>query len=257
MFNLFRRIKNHAPSFDDSLQSNEPPEFIAWINGTQAIRNAICNFLELPINTCDKKKKTFLIVLIPWLGTPVPWYALITGLFLRARGHDIICVLDDYLTKDNDTSFIEFQNKCIRAILSLISSKVRSYNLNDLPPSRSNNSDEIAPIKFLSELNAIWEYKGEMDAPGKDAFITSLTSQLKDRIPKINTALNLEKFNAIVLPGGIWGSSGVWLNLANARNIRVVTYDSGGYGSTMLSVNGVACSLQISQRHSIKLKKTR
>ena len=46
------------------------------------------------------------------------------------------------------------------------------------------------------------------------------------------------------MPGGVWGSSGVWAELARAAGARVASYDSGGYGTLLLAVNGIACQLQ-------------
>ena len=52
-------------------------------------------------------------------------------------------------------------------------------------------------------------------------------------------------FEMIFMGGGIWGSSGLWVDSAVSNAIRVASCDSGGYGaSLMLSVDGVAAQLK-------------
>jgi hypothetical protein len=52
------------------------------------------------------------------------------------------------------------------------------------------------------------------------------------------------RYDAIFVPGGVWGSSGIWVEHARAAGVRVASYDSGGYGNLLLAVNGIACQLQ-------------
>jgi hypothetical protein len=50
-------------------------------------------------------------------------------------------------------------------------------------------------------------------------------------------------FSVVFVPGGVWGSTGIWAECARAKGVRLASYD-GGNGTIMLSVNGIASQLQ-------------
>jgi len=243
MFNFLKR-KIYAYGLFQPQPTNHTPELIKWRSDTSKIKNLIDGYFHWAHSIAEEHNEKYLVVIIPWLGTPAPWYALILGLFLKARGHEVTYVLDDYPMGNKNPAYCEFQLQCIRWILEGLSTKFPVLILSKINSISLITPQESSLIESLASLNAIWEFKGEMVQDGREEFTAAVCQQLEARICKINAMLNCEKYQVAIIPGGIWGSSGIWLKKAKDSNIRVVTYDSGGYGSTMLASNGIACQLQ-------------
>ena len=76
-----------------------------------------------------------------------------------------------------------------------------------------------------------------------------IAGQLHASTPLIAALLGAHPdFDYLLVPGGIYGSSGVWLELAKERGIRVATYDSGAGdsddGCLLISTDGIASHSQ-------------
>lgn len=102
--------------------------------------------------------------------------------------------------------------------------------------------ETYAAIDRLAYLNAIWARKGET---GIDVIeMRQSAVHLLDSQRAITALLERHPQDLIFLPGGICGSSGLWLRSGQLRGVRVSTYDSGGYGVLLLAADGIACQLQ-------------
>jgi hypothetical protein len=104
--------------------------------------------------------------------------------------------------------------------------------------------DELQEIHRLAELNAIWALRGEMVLSGRKHYLAQAAQQLRLSYGAIACILKTKRYDVILVPGGVWGSSGVWVKHARAVGTRVSSFDSGGYGSLMLAVSGIASQLQ-------------
>ena len=183
------------------------------------------------------------IVVTPWLGTSVPWFAVGVGILLSRDGQKTTFILDDYPFGNNRLRY-RFILFCLKSVLKLLASRHRVIVLSHLKPDGLLNEDMRAEVKQLAILNAVWELRGEMIDAGRQKFVDLCERQLTAAYPAIYAVTALNRYDLLFVPGGVWGTTGIWSSCALRAGIRVSSFDSGGYGTAMLAVNGVACQLQ-------------
>ena len=213
---------------------------LGWIRDTILMRRLISCY-EGSIYAGAKSCK-FAVVVAPWMGTWVPWFSVVYGLFLASRGNEVIFIISDINTEKNLFRFryvllcIRYGMRALHGHKILILSKYKS--LISLTPS------EESLIDRLSDLNATWELRGEMKFETRESLVSSLKRQLALNYQAISRVLGDAHYDVVLTPGGVWGPSGVWAYCALESGSRLASFDSGGYGTLMLSVDGIAAKLQ-------------
>lgn len=183
------------------------------------------------------------VVITPWLGTSVPWYTLATGVLLAAKGNRLTFILDDYPFGDSPVRY-RFVLHCLQFVLGRLDARHRVVVLSrqraEAPPAQNG----VSLIKRLARLNAVWALRGEMLVAGRQRYTDRCIEQLSAANKPIAGFLQMETFDLLFIPGGVYGTSGLWAEHACAAGIRVASFDSGGYGTAMIACNGIACQLQ-------------
>lgn len=180
------------------------------------------------------------VLILPWLGTDVPYFSLALGTFLTAEGKEITFILDDS-PFGNDLVSFSSELRAINQALQLASGSCRVMKISD-----DNTSSEVAgfgsSIKRLSYLNAIWFMRGEQKMEGRPAYQSLIERQLMVTAEKISALLLENSYDFLLVPGGIYGTTGLWCGIAKERGIRVATYDSGP-GTLLIAADGIAAQL--------------
>lgn len=224
-------------SLADSLGFNP----LAWLRDTLRMRQLVCAQPKPASQRNDAVH--FAVVLTPWMGTAVPWFSLACGLLLASRGNKVTFVVDDIPFGHHTVRFL-FIVHCLRSVLKCMGNRHPVVRLSDHRSGTSLDKAAEQAVAKLAELNAVWMLRGEMTKVGREAYVKRVTRQLGTCHAAIASVIDQGHFDAIFLPGGVWGSTGVWAAHARAVGVRVASFDSGGYGTLMLAVNGIACQLQ-------------
>jgi hypothetical protein len=216
-----------------------------WLADTRRVYRLVHAF-DAPGEQRERTAK-FAVVVMPWLGTAVPWFSLVCGLLLAADGNQVTFVLDDLPFGSHRIRF-RFVLGCIRAVLRLV--RARGYTVLTLSEwDRRESRDALGEVEEgciarLAQLNAVWELRGEMSQVGRERHIEQSRLQLRSALVAVHSLLSRARWDVVLVPGGIYGSSGVWAQQARAAGIRLASFDSGGSGIVMLSADGIACQLQ-------------
>jgi len=214
---------------------------VKWVRGTFLMRHQINNWLLK--NKIETKGDCVGVVISPWLGTSIPWYSIAIGLMLSKAGSRVTFIVDDNMFGRNQLRF--------RFVLGCIGFAMKPLRKNFVVSDLSLIS-EVEPIAIhareslrqLAKLNATWELRGEMDGNGRECFESRCEVQFVKAFPSIKKAVDSAPFDLLFIPGGVWGTSGIWSMLAREAGIRIGSYDAGGYRTAMLAGNGIACQLQ-------------
>lgn len=185
----------------------------------------------------------FAVVVTPWLGTPVPWFSIVSGLLLAADGAQVVFVIDDLPFGPVRTRF-RFVVACIRSVAKVLRGRCEFADLHRFRHDSRRDDSADCDVDALSELNAVWALRGEMSRTGRARYVMTSRAQLKEASGAVAAFLQSRPIDVVFVPGGVYGSSGVWTALARRRGIRVASFDSGGYGTLMLAVDGIASQLQ-------------
>jgi hypothetical protein len=175
-----------------------------------------------------------------WLNTPVPWYSMVLGMLLLRRGHPVHFVWDDL--RDPFLPADERQLNEINEALQLLSRRgIAFYRLSAM--------EKVAPDEEflenalrLASLNAVWWHKTPVPGPGLHSRRYESLRTLLDNLPGIAGYFSAVAPRRMLLPGGIFSNSGLFLHACQRNGIPVTSYDSG-VASVSTGIDSVAAHL--------------
>lgn len=214
---------------------------LAWLRQTRRMRQLVRAFDGPPPPAPGAPR--FAVVVTPWLGTTVPWFSLATGLMLARNGSPVTFLIDDLPFGRNRPRYV-FVLRCIHSVFRALGNRHEVVVLSTLRKRTPLGPTVRATVERLARLNAVWEMRGEMAEAGRADYIARCSEQLSAAYGPIAAALRPDAFDALFIPGGIWGNTGIWSEHARATGIRIASYDTGGYGTVMIASDGIACQLQ-------------
>ena len=163
------------------------------------------------------------VVVMPWVSTPVPWYASMLGLGLALRGRDVTFIWDDTHFPD---AHLEAQNRSIGDVLDWVKRIVPVTRLSEQAEVALIPEDRDA-IGRLTDQNATWVTRGAAAPTGDQCrVVEEIRQSLTRSLPLVKSALDRCEAECLVVPGGVYGSSGLFLREGKARGRRVATFDT-------------------------------
>lgn len=186
----------------------------------------------VPGGGADAGPATIAIVVVPWVSTPVPWYAVMLAFGLRRRGRDIVFLWDDTgfpeLHLDEQRDEIAPVMQWLRRVAPVLQLSALATGPAD-GPSDGPGDDPI--LDRMADQNLTWILRGapntEADPDGRHA--AEIRAALGRSLPQIQAALDdprCEALDSLVVPGGVYGTSGLFDHEARRRGLRVATFDT-------------------------------
>ena len=176
------------------------------------------------------------ILVSPWMQTPVPLFNVEIAFELQRRGCDVSLIVDCKDVFANIT-WPEESDEIHRLIRSL-RGRFQIHDLND--QDSSNCASPNPALENLISENAVRLAQGETRAVD---FLTNRSRDggrsLRKHYGVVRSFLAGNKFDWLLVPGGVWVSSGVFCMAAEDLGIDYTTYDSGN-GSLWFATRGVA-----------------
>jgi hypothetical protein len=229
---------------------------MSWLRSTRRLQELVQSWdAGLPTARSAKVPGGFAVVITPWLATAVPWFSIVAGLFLSRVEERVLFIMDDIPFGVTPVRFrsISF---CIRRVLRVVARSHSAIYLSDYQPKSASTSEYSVLIQRLAALNAVHALRGETIPAGRARYIDTISRQLQRSEAAINELVRRESFRAVFIPGGIYGSTGLWADAAARAGIRVASHDAGGYGVLMLAADGIASQLQDVPRAFSMLKQS-
>lgn len=224
---------------------------IRWLRNTRIVVNLIGSFHAG--KEANKTPQCFAVLVMPWLGTDVPWFSIVFGLFLARKGNDVVFVVDNIPFGDNPIRY-RFILWCVTSVLTRVAKRHKVMYLSGYASPEPLLPAEIAAVNKLASFNSIWALKGETSRKGRKRYTDIVISQLSASYAAVKALIAANSFDAIFIPGGVYSSSGVWEECAAAAGIRVASYDGGAHGVLLICSNGIAAQLQDIPRAFAMLK---
>jgi hypothetical protein len=185
------------------------------------------------------------VVVSPWISTPVPFFSMECALALRRAGLRVSLLWDGMEIVGNVPN-----KKHIEVIAGVFPSLPQDLHLIDvsqtplppvLPGTPVNDADAQAARRIIYE-NAVRNVRGEMNV---DTFFAAHPDAGPDTLAhfaRIRQTLATGRFDWLLVPGGIFGVSAVYLEIARQLDLPFSTFDSGP-GRLRLVHQGVAAHL--------------
>ena len=101
------------------------------------------------------------------------------------------------------------------------------------------NADDGDAIGRLTDQNVSWVLRGAAPTGDDRHVVEQIRRSLTRSLPLVKSALDRGNVDCLVVPGGVYGTSGLFLNEAKARGCRVATFDTDRH-IAQICVDGVA-----------------
>ncbi|MBI5722733.1 MAG: hypothetical protein HZA50_02155 [Planctomycetes bacterium] len=179
------------------------------------------------------------LVITPWCSCPIPWYGMAIGLMLRLRGVNTVFVRHDLCDYPAQDTF-EQESRLVGEILGGLKG-IPIVQLSKQPPAALDEADRN-DIDEMAYANALWWNHGTIpeDKFGQiKQYFTGMFAGLAQQIKGLYRNVRMDR---IIIPGGTFGSSGLYYNGGVRSSVRVITYDSG-YGGIYIGVRDKAANL--------------
>ena len=131
---------------------------VNWVRQVLQMRRFVRSYR--PISASGQKSGHFAVIVMPWLGTAVPWFSIASGLVLASRGTKVTFVVDS-LPFGYERRRFRMILICIRSVLRVLP---KQFAIREIKANRSYRlptEAELALIERLATLNTTWELKGE------------------------------------------------------------------------------------------------
>lgn len=178
------------------------------------------------------QKERIGIVITPWLDTAVPLYSIEIACGLRAKGYNIVFLFDPIQLPVSRIS-----DESMKAFRSLKATLKHFGEVLEVPAGKKtgNEKDYI----FLAHENAVWWTKGERGVPAFFRKNSKFVRNLASHALTIRNVLRRAQLKWVLIPGGVFGVSGLYTAEAAKLDLDFSTYDCG-HGRFFLTHRGVA-----------------
>ena len=165
------------------------------------------------------------VVVAPWLATPLPWWSITLALALQRRGRPVMLLWEDTDTVPGQPGS-RSQNEVIRPILERVEPILPTVRVSDQGRGPRSRSDR-ALVHRLGALNETWHLRGGASDDSVEFDRRALERNLGRTLRRIRALFEHHELDYVVATGGIWGTSGLFVQAGEEAGVRVSTYDAG------------------------------
>lgn len=179
-------------------------------------------------------------VVTPWMYTAAPWYAIAIALMVSLRNVKVGILWDDLVHDDivlDIAGSSTDQNKVIEKVLSLLPKSIPLIKIAHLQKSDLLEEDEIE-LRKLARSNAIHRFRSSIPSKERVDYEKRWYNLQRNNLMILRTLFKSLSFKRLVVPGGVYGNSGLYVYLANNLH-TITTYDAGDCRA-LICVNGIA-----------------
>ncbi len=234
-----RALSHRAPVRHAPPRGYHLEDYASWFSPSAEVFRRYLQRADLPPRPGAQRPGRIGLVVTPWVNTPVPWYAVMLGIGLALRGREVTLLWDDSAFPERERAR---QQQCIAKVLAVAVRYLPVTNVCDVH--RGVDGAAAKPgdpelVTRLTEQNVVWALRGEAPTPAHAGRIEAMRRALSDALPHVRQALRQGEFEVIIVPGGVYGTSGLFVNEARALGCRVATFDTDRH-IAQVCVDGVA-----------------
>jgi hypothetical protein len=184
------------------------------------------NNTKLSLNNVNENENSnsYIFILSPWALNTIPFFNIGISILLYKRKHSIQFVIDD-LQFEN-----EFDHKMQVRMIAWCLNSLKELRVKIEYLSTYNNisisQDENKMIEKLAFANAIHKNRGEENSVFFKQMVFNNTEALKKNFLKIKRYIKENTDHIYILPGGIYGNSGLFEKGLKENGISYFTFDA-------------------------------
>lgn len=165
----------------------------------------------------------FVVLLTPWGRTAAPFFSMETALMLRLLGARVTVICDTTNLLSNAANAEEVK------LLQDLAAKLAAFpvSVEAMVSSGSANGPAPASLDAVVFENVVKQERSEAGARSYLDAHKELTAAYRGHAARVSAVLGNHGGATLILPGGIWGVSGVYSSVAGTLGMTYWTYDSG------------------------------
>ncbi len=165
------------------------------------------------------------VLVTPWLGTPVSFFNLEIARMHAERGDQVCVIWDGASVVGNAVNAEEVA--ALRAALDRLPAGFEIIDVAGLTPLAADPAtDEEEARRVVAEIG-IWRTRGEANASEFTQRHEGSVATLIMHIGRVRRLVAESRLDWLLIPGGVWGVSGLYVAAAQRAGVRFTTYDSG------------------------------
>jgi hypothetical protein len=193
------------------------------------------------ISPSKTSKEKVGIAIIPWMQTPVPYFSAALGLLYQKKGYNVELIVHDVEFLESDRHVIQlFESVFAESGIGLATIRLSSVGCASL------TALEQEEVRRLFQMNE----HSYLRRNGYSEVSTQDTSRLCESLLTVGRhlkkLLSLREYDHVVVPGGIYGQSGIYSRVSD--QLRIASYDSG-LSSIVVGTQSVAAYCEDVERH--------
>lgn len=178
------------------------------------------------------------VLVTPWIATAVPFFSIECAQMLAHAGHRVTLIWDSCEITGHVPNKKHVQE--IAKVFPEMPPSVEVVDLATLEPDEAVSDRELS--RAIVYENAVRRMRGESTVEEFIGGHPEAETETRVHLGRIRRLLSADQFQWILIPGGIFGISGVYVSVARSLGLRFSTYDSDA-GLLRLVHNGVAAHL--------------
>lgn len=178
------------------------------------------------------------VLVTPWLSTAVPFFALECAEMLRRSGNTPVILFDpaDVIQNSPEAAHAAALTNLIRENFTAL----ERFDAAGVMPQPDESDVEFARPIFRE--NAIWRSRGEVKAEEFMAGNSDVPAAIAKHLAVIRGVLKASSIDRILIPGGFFGLSALYVAIARQLGMDFATFD-GSSGVLRLTQRGIAAHL--------------
>lgn len=178
------------------------------------------------------------VLVTPWLSTAVPFFALECAEMLRRAGRIPVILFDaaDVIQNSPEIAHAAALANLVRENFPAL----ERFDAIDVAPQPDEKDAEVARPIFRE--NAIWRSRGEVKADEFMAGNSDVPAAIVKHLAVVRGLLTASKVEQVLLPGGFFGLSALYVAIARQLGLDFATFD-GSSGVLRLTQRGIAAHL--------------
>lgn len=177
------------------------------------------------------------VLVTPWLGAPVSFFNLEIARMLAANGHRVTVIWDGANVVGNAGNPDEVEG--LRKILDQLDDCFEIRDLSQIAPHTVDpGADEAEARRVVAEIG-VWRTRGESRAGEYTERHEASIATLLAHIGRVRALLADLRPDHLLIPGGVWGVSALYVAAAERAKVSFTTYDSGTH-MLIVCADGIA-----------------
>lgn len=176
------------------------------------------------------------VVITRWSCNTVPWFNMALAMLLRSLGSDMILVYDD-MTEAIIPGDHQQESALLEAVLNQLTF-IPHVRLSEMPKAEMDQ-DDLRMQEDNARLNAFYINRTTVPTPQVLETQTRVCADFNMVMPRVKGLFKSQPMQALIIPGGLVGHSGLFIHAGHACGVRTSTYDTGP-NEFLMGTNDVA-----------------